>query len=494
MICQLGHSQTISVSSFKILDTDLTANTAGTMEVDQNGETAALIKVVTTQTGFSFDGGALGIVKTVQKPSEIWVYVPKGLKKITISHPQLGMLRDYYLNMPIEAARTYEMTLVTDEIHTIVKQTPKNQYLVIKVTPPDAIVELDNEILPISNGIAQKFVKFGTYDYRVQAKDYHTTAGKVTIDDPNNKKLLEVNLKPAFGWIEIPANEKYNGAQVYIDNTLAGTIPMKSGNLSNGLHSIKIVKDLYYPYFQTVTIEDNKTTQINPILSANYSEIAITVDNDAEIYINEEKRGIGVWNGKLAPGNYVFEAKKEGHKSTRTIVELSNQEQRKELKLATPTPVYGQANITSNPSFSDVYIDDKIVGQTPLFLSEILTGNHQMKIQHDGFQDYKTSIYIYDNKVSDYEISLIDKKMAKIDFRCNLPDAIIFIDDVNCGTIEKIKQIQPGFHNFRVVSGGFKDYEFSANVLTEVSNNVFNIKMVPDKSLIRSKKKTRKWF
>ena len=59
-----------------MLDTDLTANTAGTMETDQNGETAALIKVVTTQTGFTFDGGALGIVKTVQKPSEIWVYVP----------------------------------------------------------------------------------------------------------------------------------------------------------------------------------------------------------------------------------------------------------------------------------------------------------------------------------------------------------------------------------------------------------------------------------
>ena len=71
-------AQSISVSSFKLLDTDLTANTAGTMETDQNGETAALIKVVTTQTGFTFDGGALGIVKTVQKPSEVWVYVPIG--------------------------------------------------------------------------------------------------------------------------------------------------------------------------------------------------------------------------------------------------------------------------------------------------------------------------------------------------------------------------------------------------------------------------------
>ena len=136
-------AQSISVSSFKLLDTDLTANTAGTMETDQNGETAALIKVVTTQTGFTFDGGALGIVKTIQKPSEIWVYVPRGLKKITISHPQLGMLRDYYLNIPIEAARTYEMVLVAGEVQTIVKQARTSQYVVFELTPPDAVVELN---------------------------------------------------------------------------------------------------------------------------------------------------------------------------------------------------------------------------------------------------------------------------------------------------------------------------------------------------------------
>ena len=37
----------ISVISFKLLDTDLTANTRGTQKLDQNGEKAALIKIVT---------------------------------------------------------------------------------------------------------------------------------------------------------------------------------------------------------------------------------------------------------------------------------------------------------------------------------------------------------------------------------------------------------------------------------------------------------------
>ena len=107
-ITYISYSQSISVSNFKLLDTDLTANTAGTMELDQNGETAALIKVVTTQTGFTFDGGSMGIVKTKQTPGEVWVYIPRGAKKISIKHPQLGVLRDYYFPVAIEPAKSQE--------------------------------------------------------------------------------------------------------------------------------------------------------------------------------------------------------------------------------------------------------------------------------------------------------------------------------------------------------------------------------------------------
>ena len=52
LACSLAlNAQNISVSSFKLLESDLTANTTGTMERDQNGEIAALIKVVTNEQG-----------------------------------------------------------------------------------------------------------------------------------------------------------------------------------------------------------------------------------------------------------------------------------------------------------------------------------------------------------------------------------------------------------------------------------------------------------
>ena len=84
--------QNIVVESFRLLENDLTANLQGTMEYDQNGEVSALIKISTTEQGFVFDGGMMGVVKSLQKTGEIWLYVPHGIKKISIHHQQLGSL------------------------------------------------------------------------------------------------------------------------------------------------------------------------------------------------------------------------------------------------------------------------------------------------------------------------------------------------------------------------------------------------------------------
>ena len=493
LICGLAYSQTISVSSFKLLDYDLTANTAGTMEQDQNGETAALIKVVTTQVGFTFDGGALGIVKTKQTPGEVWVYVPRGSKKITIKHPQLGVLRDYYYPIAIEAARTYEMVLTTGEVQTIVKQISNNQYLVLKVTPAEAIVELDNEILPTDNGIAQKFVKLGAYDYRVQAPNYHTSAGKVIVDDPNNKKVVEINLLPAYGWIEILGNEDSNGAQVFIDNALVGTIPMKSQNLPSGEHTIRIVKSLYNPYSQTVKVCDSQTTQITPQLSADYSTVTINVDNGADIYVNEKKKGTGSWTGKLGTGIYVIEAKKEGHRSTLTNVDVIAGQETQTINLSAPTPIYGSLNITSIPSDAYVSIDGVNVGQTPLFLPEVIALKHEILITSKGYNDYKTSLIVSQGENNTIHAVMDDVKQVPVRMHCNIPDAEVYIDGRSVGAISMLKKLGIGEHSISVVADGYDEYKKTINVIDSKVQafNTFNIIMdYPEVSFISDRPNT----
>ena len=66
-----AEAQNMKVIDFRLLENDLTAIRYGTQKTDQNGEKAALIKIVTPEKGFNFDGGSLGIVATEEHTGEI---------------------------------------------------------------------------------------------------------------------------------------------------------------------------------------------------------------------------------------------------------------------------------------------------------------------------------------------------------------------------------------------------------------------------------------
>ena len=191
-------AQIISVTEFYQDPSDLTANTAGTIVMDQNGRKCALIKIETTQKGFSFDAGKLGIVKTEQKVGEIWVYVPEGVKRFSMSHSKLGVLRDYDLGETLKRARTYIMRLNTGDPVSL-GQAVEAQYILFRLTPQNAIVILDGDTLFTKNGTAEIMKNYGTYDYRVEALNYVAEVGKVTIDEQSKNKSLDIKLKSELG-------------------------------------------------------------------------------------------------------------------------------------------------------------------------------------------------------------------------------------------------------------------------------------------------------
>ena len=92
---------------------------------DLNDEACALIKVI-APSDFAFST-PLGIVKRKDEVGEIWLYLPKGTKMLTLKHPEWGVLRDYNLGKPLESRMTYEMKLklpkpTVEEIHDTIVQ------------------------------------------------------------------------------------------------------------------------------------------------------------------------------------------------------------------------------------------------------------------------------------------------------------------------------------------------------------------------------------
>lgn len=170
----LSVSAQMKIESFRLMENDLTAITNGTMETDQNGDVAALIKVVVNGSGYTFDVGSLGIVATRQMPGEWWVYVPRGVQRITIGHPQYGVLRDHYFDIPIQAARTYELIL----------NPGVGKYMNITSTASGANVILDGDTIGVTP-ITQTYIVYGDHVIAAEkGKMYGETRITVAEDSP----------------------------------------------------------------------------------------------------------------------------------------------------------------------------------------------------------------------------------------------------------------------------------------------------------------------
>ncbi|MCX6309133.1 MAG: PEGA domain-containing protein, partial [Bacteroidia bacterium] len=381
----------ISVKSFAKQETDMTAKIDAPI-IDQNGDVCALIKVVTTQTGFNFDCGQLGIMKTVQKPAEIWIYVPYGTKKMTITHAQLGKLSNYFFNQPIEKATVYEMVLTSGRVETTVVEEISSQWLVIRPQPDNALIYIDDNF--VKTGEYQGKLKPGSYTYRVEALMYHPEAGRVEVSDA--KKELNVTLKPAFGYIDF-ASSPEAGAIVSIDGKQQGKVtPFVSEPLASGEHTVQVVKDMFQPVVKKITVTDGQTTPVNFILSPNFAEVSITAPADATLYVNNQQKGIGTWQGRLNAGVYSLEARKDKHRPAKLDIEVVATDKR--VVDLQPTPIYGSLDVMTTPSGATITLNKKEYGTTPNTMNKLLIGDYTLKLSKTGYATVNKTVTVTEGK------------------------------------------------------------------------------------------------
>ena len=222
-----------------------------------------------------------------------------------------------------------------------------SQYVLFKVTPNNAMVELDGQMLDVVDGTATKRMPFGTYSYRVQAPRHAVKSGTIVVNDPKNKHIVNISLEPQY-------------------------------------------------------------------VNARFS-----VANNAEIWIDEQKRGIGTCTLELGYGTYFVECRLPGHKSSQQEVLIGRGSDNGVITLTPPTPIYGSVDINSTPADAEVWMDEKKVGTTPLFLAESLVGEHKLKVSKLGYKDRTATIVVAEGQTTSSNITL-EKGIANNDNSSNV--------------------------------------------------------------------------
>jgi len=435
----------LSVKSFRKLESDMTARIDAPKK-DQNGDVCAIIKVVTTQTGFLWEPDGLGIVSAENKGAEYWLYIPFGAKRLTIKHPQLGVLRDYHYPMSIEKATVYEMVLITGRVTTIVEETIESQWLVITPEPADALIYINDEF--VKTGEYQSKLKPGTYNYRVELPLYHTEAGRVEVG--TEKKALAVKLKPAFGYIKV-SSQPESGAQVFVNGKLVtATTPLTTESIASGEHTVQVVKEMYQPAVQKVMVSDGQTTPLNVTLQPNFAELEIKSPANAKIYINNQQKGTGNWSGRLSAGVYSLEVQLDKHRAAKQDIEVTAGDKRSvELQ---PTPIYGSLDVVTSPSGATIKIDGKDYGTTPNTINRLLIGEYTVELSRQGYAAVSKRVTISEGKSTSISETLVNGREVTIN---STPAGVnLYVDGNAVGKTPFTSNLTFGSHTLKIESEG----------------------------------------
>jgi serine/threonine-protein kinase len=108
---------------------------------------------------------------------------------------------------------------------------------------------------------------------------------------------------------------------------------------------------------------------------------------------------------ELAFGAHTIEVSHPGHDTRRQRVTLSERRPARSIDVALrptsePAPATASTNetgslqVASRPSGAQVFVDDYLIGTTPLLLPNIATGSKRLRIELSGYQSWTTSIQI----------------------------------------------------------------------------------------------------
>ena len=366
---------------------------------DDNNAGMAVVKIIPEnideqdRVRLYFTGNLATFIEVEQNIGETWVYLTaEAATFLKIQHPDFGST-EFWFPMDLKPRQCYEMTLsYMPPMQMRTDHVQQNTYLIIKADQPDAIIYIDDE--PINIGEASKLVAVGSaHTYRIECNMYHSESGSVTVND---RMMIEKKLHPNFGYINVSTSPE-PGAKVFVDGEYIGVSPIKTDKLKSGSHTVKVMKDMYKMEELSFAVSDGQITNANIAMEANFVNVTINTDAEADIFVDDECKGKGKWSGRLSDGLHVFEARKASHKASVKNVELVLGET-KTFTLDAPKPINGSLDVNSTPMGADIYIDGKSYGQTPNYINQILIGTHILKLEKHGRTLITKSITIKENE------------------------------------------------------------------------------------------------
>ena len=260
---------TFRVADFHQNPLDLTARNDQFKRMDDNGALYSIIKVTSDLPddelkSYVFDFGLMNSFTEIhQDDGELWVYVQKNAKTVTIRREGYATISKYDLGTTIAAGATYEMRLSVQAAAVLmqmvmfrVKPATAKAFIVVKLEQPGAVDEALGMV--DETGAVAKSLPFGSYTYRVAAENYYPSEGRFTLNNQAENHVEDVTLRGNFGNITLNVE---SDADIYVDGEKKGTRTW-TGALKAGSHQVECRQANHKPTSQAIAVAENETRTI----------------------------------------------------------------------------------------------------------------------------------------------------------------------------------------------------------------------------------------
>jgi hypothetical protein len=190
-----------------------------------------------------------------------------------------------------------------------------------------------------------------------------------------------------------------------------------------------------------------------------------TSPSGARIELNGAYQGDSPLKLKVAPGQHLIVATRDGFLETRgTVNVVPEGTTRFDLSLR---PLFGLVLAESFPNDADVLVDNVFRGKTPVLLTDIPAGQHRVLIKKDGYEPKETLLNIQNE--ADRQPRLISLELRSlltaIKVISNPERAKVYLDGSYVGeSPQSIQNVLAGKHQVRIELDGYEPFEQEAEV------------------------------
>lgn len=283
------------------------------------------------------------------------------------------------------------------------------------------------------------------------------------------------------GFGKLKLLSKPEGAAVFLDDQkLPGNTPLEIDSLKVGVHVIRLQKGLQAAS-RAIFIAPDELTIEEFVLTLSKGNLKIVTEPPGvEVFLDYDSKGsTPVLLMDLPVGSYHLKFKKTGFVDYTQIVSVIENETRVLSAKMIPLAVL---NLSSNPPDCQAFIDDSLLGRTPLYYLQIRPGFHQIRMKKNGFMSLQKDVSLVAGKETMLQFELIPS--ANIVVISEPPEARVYLNSVFKGiTPLTVTDLDSGLYHLKLVHEQYEDY-FTEIHLNSGMSKQLNLTLVPQKGTI----------